>query len=89
MYYAIYQFLYHLCGQSDKIVRETKITQLSENEFHLQYDEFLDEIDLKVRITKIYPTVDYAVAEHEIYQYEVYDSVYGDDGTVTLDIVVH
>ena len=89
MYYAIYQFLYHLCGQSDKIVRETKITQLSENEFHLQYDEFLNEIDLKVRITKIYPTVDYAVAEHEIYQYEVYDSVYDDDGTVTLHITVN
>ena len=80
MDYAIYTFLYHLCGESNEVVRDTKITEIGPNEYHLVYDKPCEEIDLKVRVTQLSKSG--AAALH--YKYEVYDSKFDDDGTVQL-----
>lgn len=73
MYFAIYSMLYFLCGEDDALVRDAKITEIAPDTFHVQshLDIPMDELDLKVRITKL---------DNHTFHYEVFDSKYADDG---------
>lgn len=84
--YAIYKFLFELCGESPEVLENAVIEEIAHCQFHITCDRYnpYDGIDLKMLVEI---REDPNTTQHRyIAAYSVYDSVYGDDGTVYLDL---
>lgn len=89
--YAIYKMIWETCGEDPDVLENAKIVKIADdgtygNHYHITYkekDQF-EGIDLKVRV-HILPREKYS--SHKIVcQYEVYSSVYGDDGAFEIEL---
>ena len=84
--YAIYKFLYELCGESPEVLEKAEIEEIAPYNFHITCDRYnpYDGIDLKLEI-QIEEDTD-RTQHRYIAHYYIYDSVYGDNGAVNLDL---
>ena len=82
--YAINKMLYETCGEDPNVVNEAKVTQISENAYHIQYRENdpYQGIDFKFRMNFIE-----TVAHRYIVEFDIYESIYADTGSFEIKLI--
>lgn len=75
---ALAMMIFSTCGEDEKTLAETEITEIGPNIFHIQYalDDPFDAMDFQVAIDQKKDTL--GTTDH--FHYTVFRSVYGDDG---------
>ena len=78
--------IYSTCGEDEDTLENTKVTELAEGYYHVQYKENdpYDGMDFKVRVTLMPSSI--SENGHVTFKYTTSESVYGDDGEFTLSI---
>ena len=86
---ALYRMLYETCGEDPEMLNKAKIMPVGEEDtYHITYkaDDPFDGIDLKVHISfsREEREVNGFTRYRDIAHYDIYESVYGDDGSIEI-----
>lgn len=84
--YAIYKMIYETCGEDRDTFENAEITKIDENTYHITYkpNNPYDGVDFRVKIELIENPDN---IQHRVFcHYEVFHSVYGDDGEFDIDL---
>ena len=83
---AINIMLYSTCGEDEDTLANSKIEQIAENDFHITYNnnpyDPYSAMDFKIHVE----IKEDGPCSHNLFAYNVYDSVYGDDGEFTIEL---
>lgn len=81
---AISMLLFSCCGEDEDVLANAVVTAEAENCYHVVYNSHdIDAIDFRVKIERMKNSINTTKG----FRYTITDSVYGDNGEFTLDIV--
>lgn len=81
---ALSMLIFSTCGEDEKTLADTEITEIGPNIFHIQYalNDPFNAMDFQVAIDQIKDTL--GTTDH--FHYTVFRSVYGDNGEFNITL---